>query len=173
MTQAPPTVQIREFQPQNPADQAAFYRLNEEWITRQFALEPKDIYTLTHPQDSILSPGGRIFLALSASGESIGCCALILMSPGEYEISKMAVTRSAQGSGIGRQLLAHTIAEARRSGATRLYLETNHTLAPAIHLYKSLGFHPVPKARLTPSPYARADVHMELFFPNPETDPGS
>ena len=163
MTQAPPTAHIREFQ--HPHDQPAFYRLNEEWITRHFALEPKDIHTLTQPQASIIAPGGRIFLAFNDSGEAIGCCALILISPGEYEVSKMAVTQSAQGSGIGRLLLAHTIAEAHKSGATRLYLETNHTLAPAIHLYESLGFRTVPPARLTPSPYARADVHMELFLP--------
>ncbi len=160
---ATPTLLLRDFDPQNPADQPAFQRLNEEWITRHFVLEPKDLATLLHPQQSILAPGGRIFLALEDE-IPLGCCALIRIAPTEYEVAKMGVTAAAQGKGVGRRLLAHTIAQASATGATRLYLETNHTLLPAIHLYESLGFTPVPPARLTPSPYARADVHMELFL---------
>jgi putative acetyltransferase len=160
---ATPTLLLRDFDPHNPADQPAFQRLNEEWIKLHFTLEPKDIAALLNPEQAYLAPGGRIFLALE-DDQPLGCCALIRMAPTEYEVSKMAVTQTAQGKGLGRRLLAHTIAEARKSGATRLFLETNHVLLPAIHLYESLGFKPVPPERLTPSPYARADVHMELFL---------
>ena len=157
------TLLLRDFDPHNPADQPAFQRLNEEWINLHFTLEPKDVAALLHPDEAYLAPGGRIFLAFEDE-TALGCCALIRTAPTQYEVSKMAVTQSAQGKGVGRRLLAHTIEEARKSGATRLYLDTNHTLAPAIHLYESLGFRPVPPDRLTPSPYARADVHMELFL---------
>ena len=74
----------------------------------------------------------------------------------------MAVTASLQGAGIGRHLLQSVIAEARTSGARRLYLETNRKLAPAIRLYESVGFRHLPPERIIPSPYARADVYMEL-----------
>jgi len=53
---------------------------------------------------------------------------------------------------------------ARAMGAKRLYLETNHVLGPAIHLYEALGFTHVPAERLTPSPYARADVFLEMWL---------
>ena len=53
------------------------------------------------------------------------------------------------------------IALAERIGATRLYLETNHTLTGAIALYESMGFRPLPKERVRPSHYSRADVFME------------
>jgi putative acetyltransferase len=149
---------IRDFQ---PGDEAAFRRLNEEWITRYFAVEPKDEKSFADPHSTILNSGGRIFLAFHED-EAVGCCALVFMSPGEFEVAKMAVTQSFQGAGIGRQLLERTIAEARAAGATRLYLETNHNLTPAIRLYKSLGFQPVPPERVVPSPYNRADVYMEL-----------
>jgi len=156
---------IRHFQ---PGDEAAFRRLNEEWITYYFRLEPTDEQSFAHPQTKILDPGGAIFLALT-DDRAVGCCALIPMSPGEFEVAKMAVTPSAQGSGIGRRLLRHAVNHAQSLGAKRLYLETNHILTPAIRLYESLGFSLIPQDRLTPSPYARADVFMELVMPPPTT----
>jgi len=127
---------IREFR---PGDEAAFRRLNEEWINRYFVLEPKDEDSLADPQRTILDRGGRIFLAILAS-EPVGCCALLAVAPGEFEVAKMAVTKSSQGAGIGRRLLEKAITEARASGARRLYLETNRKLVAAIRLYESLGF---------------------------------
>lgn len=153
-------VTIREFL---PGDEHAFRRLNEEWIVREFTLESKDEEVLAEPRRAILDRGGRIFFALR-DGEPLGCCALLAMAPGEYELAKMAVTESSRGSGVGKSLLGHAIAEARASGATRLYLETNHKLTPAIRLYESLGFRHIPPARITPSPYERADVYMEMLL---------
>jgi putative acetyltransferase len=157
-------VTIREFL---PGDEPAFRRLNEEWIVREFALESKDEEVLAEPRRAILDRGGRIFFALREA-EPVGCCALLATSPGEYEVAKMAVTQSSRGSGVGRSLLARVIAEARASGATRLYLETNHKLAPAIRLYESLGFRHIPPALIQPSPYARADVYMEVLLNQPK-----
>jgi len=154
---------IREFE---PGDELAFRLLNEEWITREFVLEPKDVYSLSNPQATILDKGGRIFFALQ-NGDAVGCCALVVIAPGEFEVAKMAVTQTCQGAGIGRRLLQKVVDEARTSGATRLYLETNHKLTPAIHLYEAVGFRRLPPDRVVPSPYARADVSMELSFLTP------
>jgi putative acetyltransferase len=153
-------LEIREFA---SGDGIAFRRLNEEWIRRYFVLEPKDMQTLADPEGTILSSGGRIFFAVR-DGEAVGCCALAAMSPGEFEVVKMAVTESCQRVGAGRRLLEKAIAEARASGATRLFLETNSKLQPAIHLYETLGFRHLPAERVPPSPYARANVFMELLF---------
>jgi putative acetyltransferase len=151
---------IREFA---PGDEIAFRRLNEEWISRYFKLESKDQEALADPRGTILELGGRIFFAVHQD-EVVGCCALVATRPGEYEVAKMAVTESHRGAGIGRNLLESVIAEARACGATRLYLETNHQLAPAIRLYESLGFRHLPPDRIVPSAYARADVYMELVL---------
>lgn len=151
---------IRPFE---PGDEPAFRRLNEEWITRYFKLEPTDEQSFAHPQTKILDPGGAIFFALQNS-EPIGCCALIPIAPGEFEVAKMAVTPAARGLGLGRRVLQYTIDYARVVGATRLYLETSHVLTPAIRLYESLGFKHVPEERVAPSPYARADVYMEMIL---------
>ena len=66
--------------------------------------------------------------------------------------------------GIGRKLLEHVIHCARTQCIRRLYLETNSSLRNAIHLYQSVGFRHLAPEKIQPSPYARADVYMELIF---------
>jgi len=151
---------IRQFR---PGDAAAFRRLNEEWITRFFRIEPKEESVLADPQRTILDLGGRIFFA-TAGERCVGCCALIRLGEKEFEVAKMAVERSYQRAGIGRKLLHAAIEEGRNAGAQRLYLETNHVLTPAIRLYESLGFKHIPENRVVPSAYERADVYMELIL---------
>jgi GNAT superfamily N-acetyltransferase len=153
-------VQIREFQ---AGDEAAWRELNEEWITHYFRLEEKDKKVLNDPQGNILDAGGKILFAISG-GRYLGCCALLRMGDAEFEVAKMAVTGASQGAGIGRKLLEATIETGRKAGATRLYLETNHALTPAIRLYESVGFKHLPPEKITPSPYERADVYMEMLL---------
>jgi N-acetylglutamate synthase-like GNAT family acetyltransferase len=156
----PQPVIIREFQ---TGDESAFRKLNEEWIARYFGMEQKDEAILGDPKSAILDSGGRIFLAI-LDGEPVGCCALIHMSANEFEVAKMGVTASCQGRGVGRQLLEAVVEAARNSGVRRLYLETNDQLTTAIRLYESAGFQHVPAERIVPSPYARANVRMELYL---------
>lgn len=158
--QSAPVVQVRvrEFQ---PGDEPAFRKLNEEWISRFFRIEPKDEEAFKDPAGKILDRGGKIFFA-TVAGQYVGCCALLRMSDKEYEVAKMAVTPECQGSGIGRKLLQAVIEAGRIAGAQRLYLETNKKLERAIRLYESMGFKHLPPDRETSSPYARADVYMEM-----------
>jgi len=150
-----PTVEIRLFQ---AGDAAAFRALNEAWIEKYFGIEEHDNEMLGDPQGYILKPGGQIVMAFLGD-RAVGCCALIPLKPGVYEVAKMAVAEDARDKGIGRKVLAETVAVARRMGATLLKLETNNTLANAVHLYESIGFsHVAPE----PSPYSRANVFMEM-----------
>jgi N-acetylglutamate synthase-like GNAT family acetyltransferase len=156
----PAPLQLREFK---PGDEAAFCELNEAWINKYFQLEEKDRQTLRQPEKYILSQGGHIFMAERA-GRAVGCCALIRMPDGAFELSKMGVAEEERGRGIGRRLLEYVVAEARRRGMKRLYLETNKKLENAIHLYESIGFNHLPPHRVTPSPYQRANVFMEMLL---------
>ena len=153
-------IHIREFR---PGDERLFRELNEEWITRYFEMEQADKEKLGDPRGRILDHGGRILLAFDGD-RGVGCCALIPMASAEFEVAKMAVTETHRGKGIGHQLMTATIAKAREIGARRLYIETNHTLAPAIRLYRAHGFRDLPPERAVRSPYARADVFMELVL---------
>ncbi|OXE35431.1 MAG: N-acetyltransferase, partial [Phenylobacterium zucineum] len=150
-------MEIRSFE---PCDAAVWKALNEAWIGKLFKIEPKDREVLDDPEKNILAKGGHIFMA-HQDGQAVGCAALIKMSDGGYELAKMTVDESMRGTGLGRALMEACITKARDLGATRLYLETNSSLAPAIGLYRAVGFVDMPTQS---TPYARADVFMELRF---------
>jgi putative acetyltransferase len=135
----------------------AFRVLNEAWISKYFVLEPKDREVLNDPQGKIIDKGGRVFMALH-EGEAVGCAALLKMDDGGYEVAKMTVSETLRGSGLGRLLMQRCIDAGAELGATRLYLETNSTLAPALGLYRAMGFRDLAP---TETPYVRADVFME------------
>jgi GNAT superfamily N-acetyltransferase len=149
------SIELRAYQ---AADAKAFCELNEAWIAKYFGLEEQDREILGDPDGYVIEPGGRIFMAF-LEGRAIGCCALIPMEPGVFEVAKMAVAEPYRGRGVGRKVLAYTIERARELGASVLYLETNRKLANAIHLYESQGFQHLPPKE---SPYVRANVFMEL-----------
>ena len=151
-------VVVRAFQ---PGDETAFRDINLEWIERFFSVEEKDREVLGNPRKYVLDPGGAILLAVDGA-EPVGVVSLVVMGEGSVELSKMGVRPKAQGKGAGRMLVASAIAKAREMGMRRVYLETNSVLGPALKLYRDAGFVPL-KARV-PSPYARADVQLELLL---------
>lgn len=152
-------VQIVEYQPKY---QEAFRSLNEEWISTYFEMEEADYKALDNPKEYILDKGGRIFVALYHD-EPLGVCALIKMNDRNYdfEMAKMAVSPKAQGKSIG-WLLGKKVADtARELGASKLYLESNTILKPAINLYYKLGFE---KVAGHATPYKRCNIQMELIL---------
>ncbi|WP_029285311.1 helix-turn-helix domain-containing GNAT family N-acetyltransferase [Pedobacter sp. R20-19] len=152
-------VEIVDYKPQY---QDAFKSLNEEWISTYFTMEDSDYKALDQPQSYILDKGGYILVALF-NGESLGVCALIKMNDGEYdfELAKMAVAPVAQGKNIGFLLASAIIEKAKSLHASKIYLESNTVLKPAINLYYKLGFK---KVVGKPTPYARCNIQMELVL---------
>jgi putative acetyltransferase len=151
-------MEIVEFRPEHAA---AFKALNEAWIGKHFTLEAKDREVLEDPEGKIIAKGGKILMALDGD-KAVGCVALIAMPDGGYEVAKMTVSESLRGAGLGKRLMQACIDAGEKLGAPRLYLETNSSLAPAIGLYRAMGFrHLDPVA----SEYARADVFMERSLP--------
>ncbi len=128
-------MEIVEFRPEHSE---AFRTLNEAWITKYFAIEDKDREVLGDPHGQIVAKGGRIFMAFDGA-EPVGCVALIAMPDGGYEVAKMTVVETLRGSGLGRSLMQHCIDAGAEAGATRLYLETNSGLAPALGLYRAMA----------------------------------
>ncbi|WP_374657843.1 GNAT family N-acetyltransferase [Phenylobacterium sp.] len=156
-------ISLMRIVPFEPRHAEAWRTLNEAWISKHFAIEAKDRVVLDDPAGQILAKGGRIFMA-EQDGEAIGCVALIAMEGGGFEVAKMTVAEAARGTGLGRSLMQACIDEAVRAGAPRLYLETNSSLAPAIGLYRAMGFVDLTPEMRPPSDYARCDVWMERVF---------
>ncbi|WP_394777106.1 GNAT family N-acetyltransferase [Flavobacterium sp.] len=149
-------VQIVDFEPQYLD---AFKSLNVEWISTYFEMEEADYKALDNPQEYILDKGGKIFVALYRN-EPVGVCALIKMNNPTYdfEMAKMAVSPKAQGKNIGFLLGQAIVNSAREQGASKIYLESNTILKPAINLYNKLGFQ---KVFGLATPYKRCNIQME------------
>lgn len=135
-----------------------FKRLNVAWIQKYFKLESSDLIQLEQPEEHILDKGGWILLA-KFDGQIVGTAALVKDSDTFFELVKMAVDEAHQGKQIGKKLALSAIEKAREMGAKELFLESNRKLAPAINLYKTVGFREV---KLMESPYERADIQMLL-----------
>lgn len=145
-----------------PEYKAAFKALNEEWISRYFKMEDTDYKALDNPEEYIFKNGGQIVVALYKN-EPVGVCALIRMNDPDYdfELAKMAVSPAAQGKNIGFLLGQAIIERAKIAGGSRIYLESNTLLKPAINLYQKLGFKKI-AGRATP--YERCNIQMELII---------
>lgn len=144
----------------DPKFQKSFKDLNIEWISTYFVVEPNDIKTLDHAEEYIINKGGEIFSAI-LNDEVLGVCALIKNDGKnyDYELAKMAVSPKAQGKGVGLLLAESAIKWATEKGASKIYLESNTKLKPAIKLYEKLGFMEI---KGLSSAYNRVDIQMIL-----------
>ena len=120
-------------------------QLLSEHLADMFATSPAES---VHALDSAaLSGPGISFWTAREDDEVLGCGALKQLQQGqgeirEGEIKSMRTAAHARGRGIATLLLAHIVAEARRGGYHRLYLETGSQdfFAPARRLYQRHGF---------------------------------
>lgn len=132
--------------------------LNEEWLNKYFSVEPNDLRQLGNPKVEIIDKGGVIFYAKQAD-QIIACAALMKSDEHSFELSKMAVTESMQGKGIGKMLMDHCLQWARAHKIQKLFLYSNTKLTQAISLYASYGFKEV---SFDSTHYKRANIKMEL-----------
>lgn len=100
---------------------------------------PESVHALD--LDKLRQPGVTFWSGWK-DGEIVVMGALKRVNVTDGEIKSMRVADTFLGKGAGRAMLEHIIAEARRIGMTRLWLETGSTDAftPAIKLYESAGF---------------------------------
>jgi putative acetyltransferase len=82
------------------------------------------------------------FWSARENGELLGVGALKELARDHGEVKSMRTAPGALGRGVGRKVLHHVVAAARRRGYRRLSLETGSTepFAAALRLYESEGF---------------------------------
>jgi ribosomal protein S18 acetylase RimI-like enzyme len=149
------TVEIIDYKPDH---QPYFEKFNRDWIEKYFWLEEIDRYVLTNPQEAILQQGGSILMAL-CDGVPAGTVALKKVNDTVYEFTKMAVDERYRRVGIAESLSHAAFDKANSLGAEKIILYSQTDLAPAILLYKKLGFVEVP---IQPGVYKRANIKMEI-----------
>ena len=113
---------------------------------------------MEHPHEAILAKGGAILMA-TYNGAVAGTAALIKVNNDEYELAKMAVDEAFQRKGIGEALSYAAFQKAKERGAKKVSLYSQTSLAPAINLYRKLGFVEVPLGNHL---YKRANIKMEI-----------
>lgn len=149
-------MEIIAFAPQYAED---FKKLNSAWLEKYFWIEPHDEEVLGNPQKYIIEPGGNIFF-IKEDGRIIGTVALMKLDDSTFELTKMAITPSAQGRTLGQKLMQHALDHARNQGWKTLIIYSNRKLENAIHIYRKYGFVEIPIEKN--NPYARGDIKMLL-----------
>ncbi|MCM5663571.1 GNAT family N-acetyltransferase [Galbibacter mesophilus] len=134
-----------------------FRDLNVAWLEKYFVVEPHDKEVLSRCEETIINPGGYIYFA-KVDNTIVGCFALMKMSDGVFELTKMAVSPAYQGKKIGQELLKFTIETAKKEKFKQLLLYSNRKLENAIYLYRKYGFEEVTLEKN--NPYQRADIKM-------------
>lgn len=149
----------------------AFVALNRVWIERYFGMEEEDERELNDVEGVIIAPGGDVLFALPEGAplvpESVlGCIGIYVRDPGIYEIIKLAVRDDVQGKGLGKRLMQAAMDRIGEMGAQKAIILSNSSLAPAMQLYKVMGFR---EAELGYKHlFERADIEFEYLYPAKE-----
>lgn len=98
-------------------------------------------------------PGGVLLIARDGIAAA-GCVGLRRIDLATCEMKRMYVREAYRGRGLGRRLACEVIDAARRLDYARVVLDTLPKLAPAIALYRDLGFRETRPYLASPTPGA-------------------
>lgn len=90
------------------------------------------------------------YWVVEADGRVVGGGGFAQLAGGDTdtcELRKMYFLSEARGTGFGKKLLELCMAEAKRVGYRRMYLETLENMHAARRLYAAFGFSPLPKPK--------------------------
>ena len=133
-----PPLAIRRADPRGPEVAAL---LREHLATVALHSPPESIHALD--LDALRAPSVT-FWSVRRGAELAGCGALKELDARHGEIKSMKTAAPHLRTGVGRAILEHILAEARRRGYRRVSLETGsaEAFAPARALYARFGFEP-------------------------------
>ena len=125
------------------ADVRRLFRAYAEWLGVDLCFQGFE-QELAELPGRYAPPAGRLLLARVA-GEAVGAVGLRPLERGICEMKRLWVEPGFGGRGIGRALAEAVVAAARAIGYERMRLDTIPVRMPAAqHLYRSLGFAPIP-----------------------------
>jgi putative acetyltransferase len=116
---------------------AAFDEYRDQYTPDAFADTVPDLESLNNRLRTM-----SVYVAASADGKLIGTLSAAINENAEGHLRGMAVDPSFQHRGVAKGLLTKAIDDLRRSGCTRVTLDTTEPLRPAIRFYEAHGFRP-------------------------------
>ncbi len=136
------TAQDIVLRPFAPVDQPALRRLvldglGDHWGTIDETLNPDldDIAGWYGPLD-----GYTVVARAESDGRLVGGGTLYRDDARTARLVRMTVDKTVRGQGLGRRLVSHLVAHARRRGYAAVVCETTDTWQDAIGLYLRCGF---------------------------------
>lgn len=138
------TAALVEIAPADPGDPAAEHCLQEYYaeIDRRLDSGFDPARSRRAGLDDMRPPHG-VYLVARLGDEAVGGGGLLFHGDEPTELKRLWVAPSARGLGVGRRLLAELEAHAAAAGSRTIRLDTNHTLAEAIAMYRSTGYRQV------------------------------
>jgi ribosomal protein S18 acetylase RimI-like enzyme len=106
------------------------------------AQAPMDLLLLADPSTEMIGeylPTGQCYVARNL-GEDVGVIVLLKTRPKTIEIMNIAVKEAYQGQGIGKQLLAFAIQQARKMQMRTIEIGTGNPGMQQLLLYQKCGF---------------------------------
>ena len=114
--------------------------LPEQWV--EDVIEKAGQTSFSDSSRSWIANPDRILLVAEKDGEIVGHAQGRVNKGGYSWLDFMGVSPDHRRQGIGRALLSDFIEESKRSGCTKVSLDTAPCLKPAIKLYADMGFIP-------------------------------
>lgn len=129
--------------------------LPEKWVEEE--IKEADQPSFQENVRSAIANPDRIILVAEEDGEIVGHAQGRVNRGGYSWLGFMGVSPDHRRHGVGRALLNGFIEESRKSGCTKVSLNTAPCLKPAIKLYADMGF--------IPEGYMRNHMHgLDLIF---------
>jgi len=104
---------------------------------------PYDLLLMADPDrqkiDTYLRQG-QLYLAKIIEGELVGACVIQEIAPKQWEILNIAVSQHYHNQGIGQQMMAQVVAQARSRQIQKLWVATANSSIGQLAFYQKCGF---------------------------------
>lgn len=134
-----------------------FINFNTDWIISNFGfLEQHDKDTFDRIDEEIKN-GGMILLAVE-NDVLLAACMAVPSDGKTWELCKLCSNKNVPHKGAGSAVFKAAMDWALNHGAERLFILSNSSLKPAIHIYNKYGFKEI---KLENYEYIRGDIAFE------------
>ncbi|SEL29272.1 Ribosomal protein S18 acetylase RimI [Sphingomonas palmae] len=127
---------VRWMEPTPPKYRELFRRVGQRWLWySRLVMDDAALTAIIH------DPRVQVFAAIDAAGIEVGMVELDFRHEGACDIAYFALVPELAGQGLGRWLMAETMARAWVRGVTRVALNTCTLDHPsALNFYRAQGF---------------------------------